>query len=125
MQKKDIPNGIINPFSDKFLETWTLWKLHRQEKSGFKYAGVISEQMALKHLVDLSDGDEDKAVKIVCQSIRRLWDGFWPLKETTHGTRQKSNPDVKADLRSRVQSAVNGKFGNGEQKGSSDHLKAV
>lgn len=121
----DIPSGIINPFSDNFLTTWNIWKLYKEETFKFKYRGVISEQMALKHLVDLSDGLEEKAVKIVEQSIRRQWQGFFPLKETTHGTREKSNPDVKADLRSRVQSAVNNKFGNGKQEGSGDHLKAV
>ena len=125
MEEK-IPQNVINPFSEKFAdEIWSMWKMHRWETDKFKYKGVISEQVALKHLVDLSEGDEDKAKKIVFQSIERQWSGFYPLRQTSHGTREKSNPDVKADLRSRVQAAVNKKFGGGEQKGSSDHLKAV
>lgn len=121
----EIPNGVINPFSEAFLGTWSLWKLYKEESFKFKYKGVISEQMALKQLVELSDGIEEKAVKIIEQSIRRQWQGFFPLKETTHGTRQKSNSDVKDDLRSRVQAAFNKRYGSGGQEGDEPHLKAV
>lgn len=124
-----IPAGIINPFSQEFEKTWELWKLFKFECFQFKYKGVISEQMALKHLVDLSDGEEQKAVKIVEQSIRREWQGFFPLKETTHGTRKKSNPEngeqPTGTLRERVIKAANKKFRDGEQEGDGSHLKAV
>jgi hypothetical protein len=129
MQKnKSIPTGIINPFSENFLENWELWKLYKKEAFDFSYKGVISEQMAIKHLVDLSDGEEEKAVKIIEQSCRRQWQGFFPLKETTHGTKQ---PDTKktgkptGSLRERVQQAINKKYRNGRDAGSEPHLKAV
>src|ERR1700742_4666597 len=86
--KKGIPKNVINPFSEAFLPEWEIWKLYKEEAFGFKYKGVISEQMALKHLVDLSEGDEEKAIKIIQQSCRRQWQEFFPLKETTHGTKQ-------------------------------------
>ena len=130
MTQNEIPKGVINPFSDKFIGTWDLWKLWRLEFDKFKYKGVISEQMALKHLVELSEGDEEKAIKIVEQSIGREWSGFYPLK-SGHGkskskTGSTSNGAAeKGDIRSRVQAAVNAKFGGGKQEGGSDHLKAV
>lgn len=130
MTQNNIPTNVVNPFSDKFIGTWDLWKLWRWEHDKFKYKGVISEQMALKHLVELSEGDEEKAVKIVEQSIGRAWTGFYPLK-SGHGKSKskKSGNDngatEKGDIRSRVQAAVNAKFGGGKPEGSSDHLKAV
>ena len=130
MTKNEIPNGVVNPFSEKFIGSWDLWKLWRLEHDNFKYKGVISEQMALKGLVELTEGDEDKAIKIIEQSIARGWTGFYPLK-SGHGKSKKqssgasSGTTEKGDLRSRVQAAVNAKFGGGEQTGSGDHLKAV
>ncbi len=123
-----IPKNVINPFSEAFEKSWELWKQYKLESFKFKYKGVISEQMALKHLVDLSDGDEQKAVKIIEQSIRREWQGFFPLKETTHGTKQstsKKEPDPTGSLRERVIKAANNRYGGGENSGSGDHLKAV
>lgn len=119
--------SFVNPFSPKFMETWDLWKGFKQEEWGFEYKGVISEQMAVKHLVDLSEGDEEKAIKIICQSIRRKWQGFWPLKETTHGTKkEKSNSKAgDPDFRNKVQAAFNKRYEGGEQDGSGSHLKAV
>ncbi len=123
-----IPKNVINPFSESFVEKWELWKMYKKETFDFSYKGVISEQMALKHLVELSEGDEEVAEKIMNQSIRRQWQGFFPLKETTHGTKQ-SNPKKgeppKSDIRSRVQAAVAAKFGGGQQTGNDAGLKAV
>jgi len=128
MNQNEIPTGIVNPFSEKFVGTWDLWKLWRLEFDKFKYKGVISEQMALKNLVDLSEGDEEKAIKIVEQSIGRSWTGFYPLK-SGHGRKKQSSTttgeEPKGDIRSRVQAAVNAKFGGGEQAGSGSGLKAV
>lgn len=128
MQKDNkIPKAIINPFSEKFVEEWEIWKLFKKESFDFSYKGVISEQMAIKHLVELSDGDEEKAIKIIHQSCRRQWQGFFPLKETTHGTKQSTPKGAKtgSDIRERVQRAVNTKFGGGEDVGNKSNLKAV
>jgi len=130
MQQNDIPSGVVNPFSEKFLDTWSLWKLWRLEHDKFKYKGVISEQMALKQLVELCDGDEEKAVKIVEQSIGREWTGFYPIK-SGHGKSKKQsasgNPGSAetGTLRERVAKAVNKRYGGGEQAADGTHLKAV
>jgi hypothetical protein len=130
MQQNDIPKNVVNPFSDKFEDTWGLWKNYRWEEHKFKYKGVISEQMALKRLVTVSEGDEEKAVRIVEQSIGRGWMDFYELKQPNpNGTRKKTNSksagDQNGDLRSRVQAAVNTKFGGGGQESGDSHLKAV
>lgn len=56
MSKKTILTGIINPFSDQFLETWQIWKDFRSEYDKFKYKGVYSEQMALKNYPNYQTG---------------------------------------------------------------------
>ena len=123
--------GIVNPFSEKFLENWELWKAYKEESHNFKYKGVISEQMALKQLVDLSGGDEEKAIKIINQSIRREWQGLFPLHETTKGKENgKSKSTSKGEqsgssLREQAVNEFMRRNGGGEQQGDYEHLKAV
>lgn len=129
-----MPNELIMPFSPDFTLTWQLWKEYKKEAFNFVYKGVYSEQMTLKQLVELSDGDEQKATKIVEQSIRRQWQGLFPLHETTksNGARTKKQPSSpktetasSSTLRERVQAAVNNRYGNGQQNGDEPYLKAV
>lgn len=126
MQKKG-QFQLVNPFSEKFLETWELWKAFRQEEHDFKYKGVISEQMALKRLTTVSEGDEEKAVRIVEQSISRGWMDFYTLKQSnSNGERKKSTAKAsEPSLREKVVNAVNNRYGSGKQEGDSDYLKAV
>lgn len=131
---KSIPDNIINPFSDNFLETWVLWKYWRKnELDNFSYKGVISEQMALKNLAELSEGDEAKAIKIIEQSIDRGWSGFYKVKTpSTNGTKSKKStttnstePASNKDYRDKVSSEFNKRYGGGGQDGTGDYLKAV
>lgn len=118
---------FVNPFSDAFMEHWQLWKDFKFEEWGFVYKGVISEQTAIQHLCELSEGEEEKALKILRQSMRRKWQGFWPLKETTHGTKQSKSAvaESRSDKRSEVQAELAKRFNKGGQTGNSDYLKAV
>lgn len=70
---------LKNPFSEAFNEIWEMWKTWRWETHHFRYANPISEQAALNELVDLSEGDEDHAKRIVNRSISRNWRGFYKL----------------------------------------------
>ena len=102
----------------------------------FKYRSVISEQMAIQHIVDLSDGIEDKANKIIQQSIRLEYKGFFPLRQTTSSngsksksTKQSSSKNNEAGssstLRDRVQAEVDKRFGGKGYEDGESHLKAV
>jgi len=128
---QSIPNGVINPFSEEFISTWNLWKMFRKEEHSFSYKGVISEQMALKRLVEVSEGDEQKAIRIVEQSISRGWMDFYQLKQPSNNGKSKKQSDSKAEkssvdnLTTRVSTAFNQRYGNGEAPGSESHLKAV
>jgi hypothetical protein len=119
---------FVNPFSDAFLEKWQLWLDYKKEAFDFRYKGVISEQMAIKHLVELSDGDEEKAEKIMNQSIRRGWQGFFPLHETTHGNgnTKKSTPNTgENSLRSQSEAEFVRRNGEGGRQADGTNLKAV
>lgn len=123
-----LPKNVINPFSEKFLETWELWKQWRNEFDKFKYKGVISEQVALKTLVELSDGLEEKAVKIIEQSIGRGWTGFYKVKNMANGKTKQSATTSEQQSGSLREQAINEfirRNGGGEQQGGNSHLKAV
>ena len=133
MPVKEYPHGIQNPFSDKFMDTWNLWKDYMYQSYQFQYKSVISEQMALNHAVELSDGFEDKAIKIINQSIRLQYKGFFPLRQTTSpdgkaGKKSSSTKDKAGSgstLRERVQAEFNRRNGTGQQSGDESYLKAV
>lgn len=124
-----IPPNVINPFSEKFLDAWDLWKSYMWESHQFRYKGIISEQMALKRLVEVSEGDEQKAERIINQSISREWRDFFQLKQPSVNGKSKAKKQPASEkgesLRDRVIRATNKKFGNGEQEGDGSHLKAV
>lgn len=105
--KKSLPQNIINPFSERFLETWDIWKGFRAEYDKFKYKGVFSEQMALKKLSELSGGIEDVAVAIIEQSISRQWTGFYQLKNVSNGaTKQPITNEARTEFRGSVQAEL-------------------
>jgi len=97
---------LTSPFTEAFDQTWEMWKTWRWETHHFKYANPISEQAALNELVDMAEGDEDHAKRIVNRSISRNWKGFYkvhnPKKDkdgesTSKKTAGKpANDDLKA-----------------------------
>ena len=106
MAKKTLPQGIVNPFSPEFLETWDLWKEYRRQEHGFKYKGLISEQARLMELCTLAGGDEYRAIEIIKQSISNTWKGFFPLKNKVNGHEQPSTKTGTTDFRRSVQAEL-------------------
>lgn len=87
-----------NPFSNFFLKEWDLWKQFLKEEFKFSYNSNLSEQAAINHLVDLSEGNEETAKKIIHQSFARKWKGLFELsKEQKNG---KSGTGVGSDTKS-------------------------
>ena len=129
MKQERSINGVVNPFTDEFLPTWQLWKDFRKEEHNFSYKGCISEQMALKRLVEVSDGDEQKAGRIIEQSISRGWMDFYALKQPSNNGKGKSNSKAAKQstdsIESRVMSEINKRYGGGQDAGSEPYLKAV
>jgi len=125
-----IPKNIINPFSDNFLEIWALYKAYRVEVHNFKFKGVISEQMQLKKLVELTDGDEELAIRIVEQTISSgKWMGFYPLHQPKYKengkSKQPSTKEPEPSLRDQAANEFMRRNGGGEQQADGSYLKAV
>ena len=129
MKKTD--RQLINPFSDEFWNTWDLWKEFRKEEHNFAYKGVISEQMALKRLCEVSEGEEEKAVRIIEQSISRGWMDFYKLKQpsndgsTTRKSKQSTPKQPEQSLREQAKNEFMQRNGGGGQQDDGTHLKAV
>jgi hypothetical protein len=129
MKKKE-DRQLVNPFSESFWPTWDLWKDFRKEEHNFTYKGVISEQMALKRLVTISEGDEEKAIRIVEQSISRGWMDFYELKQPNPNGKSKQSSAKKSaepskSLREQAAEEFARRNGGGGHEDDGTHLKAV
>jgi hypothetical protein len=85
--------GVVNPFSREFEKTWEMWKSYKKEAHRFKYATFASEQAAIWQLLELSEGDEEHAKRIVNQSMANNWKGLFkvhnPKKDKKDGEPKK------------------------------------
>lgn len=91
---------VVNPFSDDFKDKWDIWLMYKKEVHNFQYKSAISEQAALNQLVDLSEGDEDHAARILNQSMANNWKGLFKV----HNPKKD-----KKDGKSTTETAANGK----------------
>lgn len=84
---------VVNPFSDDFAEKWKMWLMYKKEVHRFEYKHPMTEQAALNQLVDLSEGDEDHAWRIMNQSMANNWKGLFkvhnPKKDKKDGETSK------------------------------------
>jgi hypothetical protein len=89
----------MDPFSEAFQETWDLWTTYLWEVMHFRY-NHLSEQAALNELVDVSEGDEVHAKRLVNRSISRNWRGFYkfhnPAKDEQNGKPAKKKATGRA-----------------------------
>lgn len=76
--KQDIPPSMaINP---AFKEPFAAWLAYKKEQFGFRYKSERSMLAAYQSLVKLSDGDPNRAMRIVEQSMSNGWKGLFELK---------------------------------------------
>lgn len=116
------------PFSEEFNNVWGLWKEYKWASHKFRYKSVFSEQAALEQIVTLSKGEENLAIKIIKQSMRREWQGLFPLHETTTGngkTKQSNSENQSGSITDSFKDEFVRRNGSGEDKGDGTHLKAV
>jgi hypothetical protein len=101
--KEEAAFVFINPFSEVFLKDWDLWKKFKADEFNFFYKTAISEQAAINELVQLSNGDEAVAQKIIRASIANGWKGFFQLKTENHG--RSEGPRKPGGQNNSIQSA--------------------
>ena len=90
----------VFPFNSlEFLETWKLWKQYRMATHKFEYKTAVSEQGALKILLDASGGQEDASIKLIHYAIGRQWMSFFKSKNNTNGSEKVDHEELQAELR--------------------------
>jgi hypothetical protein len=68
------------PFGKSFEQAWDGWKQYKRDEHRFSYKSAISEQAALSKIVELSNGNEETAIKIIRQSIENGWKGLFAYR---------------------------------------------
>lgn len=92
-------SNVKAPFESKnFSEAWELWKRFKKQQFNFTYK-PIGEQGALKELIELSYGNEETAIAIIHQSIKKGWKGLFELKNQNNGTLTKQTGNLTAHER--------------------------
>lgn len=81
---------LENPFSEKFLMTWIMWKDFKKNHFKFLFRSIESEQIAINDLAKKSDFNEEKAIEIINQSIANGWKGLFEVKNKKNGTHQQT-----------------------------------
>lgn len=83
---------VVLPFENEYFSNyWEMWKDYKKKQFKFTYATPQSEQAALKDLVNLSNGEETIALKIIEQSMAKGWKGFFTLKNELNATGISNN----------------------------------
>ena len=72
-----------------FISHWEKWLSYRSEIKK-PYRSLQTSQQKYDHLVELSGGDPDLAGRIIDQSIREGWTGFFPLKAPVNGSKSST-----------------------------------
>lgn len=86
-KKKNTPT-VYYPTDDLLNQAFTDYvEMRKQIKSPMTERAI---QLAMGNLEKLSDGDNDKAIRILEQSVMNSWKGLFPLKEDKQQGNQKS-----------------------------------
>ena len=84
----------IEPFdTPTFRRAWRRWKRYKKEEFNFNYKSSISEQSSLTNLKNLSNNNEEIAIKIIKQSMENTWKGLFELKINGYNNTQ-SKPNT-------------------------------
>jgi hypothetical protein len=72
-----------------FREKWQLWKDYKKKEHRFGFKSEVSEQMALKKLTEVSNGQENRAIELIETAISNGWKGIHEVtqKNQTNGNR--------------------------------------
>lgn len=94
---KKFEGTVINPFSEDFEKHWVMWKTYKEQDHRFTYKSNMSEQAGLNELVDLSDGDEQEAIRIINRSMAQGWKGLFRIHKSKKDVKPKPESTGKAE----------------------------
>jgi uncharacterized protein YdaU (DUF1376 family) len=95
MEDVNVNENEIDYFfnSLNFIENWKTWKDYKKNQFKFNFKSTNSEQIAINHLIKLSEKKEQNAIDIINQSIANGWKGFFQLKTNQNGKTTTSPED--------------------------------
>lgn len=95
-KREDKKRDVVFPFDGlEFMNLWEQWKEYKSKEHNFKYKSIQSEQAGLNKLAKLSNGNEQKAIDIIVQSLENGWKGLFDVKQSNSNTHGDS--EVSAD----------------------------
>lgn len=97
---------IIYPFnSESFMQMWGNWIQFKKDQHSFTYKSPISEQAALKDLAEISNGNEQDAIKFIEHAIKNGWKGIFKPKDFKNGSSEQSTGQTDLE-RAMAQQAI-------------------
>jgi len=87
LENKNLSSLEIEVFDlpDPFVEIWDRWIKYKWDQFKFKYKSKDSEETAKKSLLQMCEGDPDKATKILDYAIGNGYKGFFELRSNPGG----------------------------------------
>lgn len=94
--REDNKRDIVFPFDGvEFMNLWEQWKQYKSKEHNFKYKSIQSEQAGLNKLANLSNGNEQKAIQIIVQSLENGWKGLFDVKQSNN--QNNGDTEISAD----------------------------
>jgi len=95
-KREDKKRDVVFPFDGlEFMNLWEQWKQYKSKEHNFKYKSIQSEQAGLNKLANLSNGNEQKAIQIIVQSLENGWKGLFDVKQSNN--QNNGDTEVSAD----------------------------
>lgn len=95
-KREDKRRDVVFPFDGlEFMNLWEQWKEYKANEHNFKYKSIQSEQAGLNKLANLSNGNEQKAIQIIVQSLENGWKGLFDVKQSNN--QNNGDTEVSAD----------------------------
>lgn len=86
------------PFNtSEFAEAWADWLEYKKQEFKFTYKSPLSLKAALKKLNRLAEGNEQKAIDIIGESMANGWKGFFKLKDEAPKKEKKDAASIILD----------------------------
>lgn len=107
--KKEKPKiEVVLPFdTDSFRTAWEGWKDYQRTQHRFSFKSPTTEQISLKHLSEMA-GTEEKALKIIQQSMANGWKGLFELKIVNGKSKSNGSADVSDEWLAETERMVRG-----------------
>jgi hypothetical protein len=95
---------VVMPWdSQTFAQKWQLWKEYKKKEHRFGFKSEVSEQIALKKLTEVSNGQEHRAIELIETAISNGWKGIHEVTQKKNTNGHSSNTaDIAASIANQI-----------------------